>query len=79
MSQKLWVQHITTAKIFGPTRVSIDGCEYVDDFLKDIKKESQLARPQNTPITLYTSDGETQIDLEIILSLSNQHLLEKVF
>ena len=32
MFQKLWVLHITTAKTFGPTKVSIDGCEYVDDF-----------------------------------------------
>jgi hypothetical protein len=32
MSQKLWVAHDTPAKRFGPTRVSIQDCEYVDDF-----------------------------------------------
>ena len=63
MSQKLCVQQITTAKTFDPTRFSIDGCEYVDDFLKEIKKESQLAIPQNTLITLYNSDGTTEIDI----------------
>ena len=63
MSQKLWVQHITTAKTFGPTRVSIQGCEYVDDLLKEIKKESQLSIPPNTPLTLYQPDGTTEIDV----------------
>ena len=29
---KLWVEYQTPAKTFGPTRVSIEGCEYVDDF-----------------------------------------------
>ena len=61
MSQKLWVQHKTPAKTYGPTRVSIDGCDYVDDFIKEIKKESQLAIPPNTPITLYQPDGTTEI------------------
>jgi S-formylglutathione hydrolase FrmB len=31
-SQKLWVQYVTPARTFGPTRVSIDGCEDVADF-----------------------------------------------
>ena len=71
MSQKRWVSYVTPAKTFGPTRVSIDGCEYVDDFLKEIKKESQLSIPQNTPITLYQlKDGqEDEIDVEVSPSL----------
>jgi hypothetical protein len=61
MSQKLWVQHNITGKSFGPTKVSIAGCSDVDDFIKEVKKESQLAIPQNTPITLYHPDGTTEI------------------
>jgi hypothetical protein len=58
-SQKLWVQHQTTAKTFGPTKVAIDECAYIADFLKEIKKETQLAIPQNTTITLYQlKDGQ---------------------
>jgi hypothetical protein len=60
MSQKLWVQHITTAKTFIDL-VSFDGCTYVSEFLKDIKKEAQLAIPSKTPITLYLPDGTTEI------------------
>ncbi len=71
-SQKLWVQHITTARTFGPTKVSIEGCDDLDDFLKEIKKESQLAIPQNTPIALYKSDGTTEIKTtDTIQSLGN--------
>jgi hypothetical protein len=69
MSQKLWVSYVKPAKTFGPTRVSIDGCEYVDDFLKEIKKESQLCIPSNSPITLYQPDGNTEIDVEVSPSL----------
>jgi len=61
MSQKLWVSYVTPAKTFGPTKVPIDGCKDVDDFLKEVKKESQLAIPQNAPITLYQPDGKTEI------------------
>ena len=63
MSQKLWVSYVTPAKTFGPTRVCVDGCEYVDDFIKEIKKESQLSIPSKTFITLYHSDGTTEIDV----------------
>ena len=31
MSQNVWVAHDAHAKTFGPTKVSIEGCEYVDD------------------------------------------------
>jgi hypothetical protein len=71
MSQKLWVQHITTAKTFGPTKVSIDGCEYVDDFLKEIKKEFEISGP-SSHLTLYKSDGITEIiPTDTIKSLGN--------
>ena len=63
MSQKLWVQHQMDGRTYGPTRVTIDGCEYVDDFLKEIKKESQLAIPKDTAITLYNADENTEIDV----------------
>ena len=39
VSQKLWIAHETPVKRFGPTRVSIKGCEYVDD-LKGILRRS---------------------------------------
>jgi hypothetical protein len=55
----------TTAKTFID-KVSIQGCSDVDDFLKEIKKESQLAIPQNT---LYKSDTTTEIDVEVNPSL----------
>ena len=60
MSQKLWVAHATPSKTFGPTRVSIDGCQYVDDFLKDIKKEFETPGP-TSHLTLYQPDGNTEI------------------
>lgn len=43
MSQKLWVEYKMAEKTFGPTRVSIDGFEYVDDFLREIKMEFALS------------------------------------
>jgi len=60
MSQKLWVQHITTGQTFGPTRVSIDGCEYVDDLLEEIRKKFALSVPPSH-LTLYQPDGTTEI------------------
>ena len=57
----LWVQHIAPAKTFGPTRVSIHGCSDVDDFLNRLYEKHLLSIPQNTPITLYRSDGITEI------------------
>jgi hypothetical protein len=68
MPQKLWVQHNTAGKIFGPTRVSIDGCEYVDDFLKEIKKEFEISGA-SSQLTLYQPDGTTVIDVEVNPSL----------
>ena len=72
MSQKLWVAHATTAKTFGPTRVSIDGCQYVDDFLNTLYQRPLLSIPSKTPITLYQSDGTTEIKpTDTIQSLGN--------
>jgi hypothetical protein len=36
MSQKLWVQHNTAGKIFIG-KISIQGCDDVADFLKEVK------------------------------------------
>jgi hypothetical protein len=62
MSQKLWVQHETPSKTFLD-KVSFQGCDYVDDFLKEIKKESQLAIPQNNPITLYQRKDGQEVEI----------------
>ena len=72
MSEKLWVAHQTTAKTFGPSRVSIDGCEYVDDFLNTLYQRRLLSIPSKTPITLYQPDGNTEIKpTDTIKSLGN--------
>jgi hypothetical protein len=63
MSQKLWVQHNTTGKIFID-KVSIQGCEDVDDFLKEIKKSPFL---QTLP-SLSTHLMELQKSNPLILS-----------
>lgn len=55
-SQTLWVQHQTFIDL-----VSTEGCTYIAQFLKEIKKETQLAIPKDSPITLYKSDGKTEI------------------
>ncbi len=70
---KLWVAHKTPSRIFGPTKVSIEGCSDVDDFkgiIENIfltkgamRNNPELSIPQNTPITLYKSDGTTEIDV----------------
>jgi hypothetical protein len=71
-SHLLWVQHITIAKTFGPTKVSIEGCSDVDDFLNRLYEKPLLSIPQNTPITIYKSDGITEIiPTDTIKSLGN--------
>ena len=69
MSQKLWVQHYTTGKPCGPTKVSIKGCSDVDDFLIKLYDSPILAIPSKTPITLYQPDGTTEIDVGDSLAL----------
>jgi hypothetical protein len=61
-SQKLWVQHNTTGNIFID-KVSIDGCSDIAEFLKEIKKEFEIPGP-SSHLTLYKSDGTTEIDVE---------------
>ena len=70
---KLWVEYQTPAKTFLD-KVSIQGCEDIADFLKEIKKESQLAIPENTPITLYQSDGTTEIRPRSVHDRSSQKI-----
>ncbi len=62
MSRKLWVEQIAATNTFGPTRVSIDGCEDVDDLLEEIKKKFQIPGPASA-LTLYQPDGTTEIDV----------------
>ena len=61
MPQKLWVEHQIDGKKYGPTRVPIEECDYVDDFLNRLYTRPLLAIPPNVPITLYKSDGTTPI------------------
>ncbi|KAI3636362.1 hypothetical protein MIR68_005714 [Amoeboaphelidium protococcarum] len=63
MSQKIWVQHKTASKTYGPTKITIDGLNDVDDLIKDIKRETQLNIPRNALITVYQADGKTKIDV----------------
>ena len=64
-SQKLWVQHETTAKTYGPTQVPIKDCPFVDDFIKEIKKETQLAIPKDSAITLYQLKDGQEIEIDV--------------
>ena len=60
MSNKLWVAHHTSARTFID-KISIQGCEDVADFLNRLYERPLLSIPSNTPITLYKSDGSTEI------------------
>ena len=66
MSHKHFVKLQLGNKVFGPTRVSTEGCEYVDDFEKEIKKEfsPDLDSYPTHRLTLYEADGTTVIDPE---------------
>ena len=66
-SQKLWVEHQTAERSFV-TKVSIEGCDYIAQFLDVIRQRPQLAIPQNASITLYKPDG-TEIDVGDSLAL----------
>ena len=73
-SQKLWVAYETSGTTFGPTRVSIDGCQYVDDFkgirgnktdfIVAIRNNPELAIPSKTPITLYQRKDGNQVEIK---------------
>ena len=62
MSQKLWVEYRTAGRSFI-TKVSTDGCEHLDDFLKEIKKEFSftLASYHTCQLALYQADGTSEI------------------
>jgi hypothetical protein len=67
---KHWVSYVTPAKTFID-KVSIDGCEDVADFLKEIKKEFEISGP-SSHLTLYEPDGTTEIKpTETIKSLKS--------
>jgi hypothetical protein len=61
MSQKLWVAYKTPAQTFID-KVSIESCDDIADLLKEIKKEFALSVPPSQ-LTLYKSDGTTEIDV----------------
>ncbi|KAJ2985958.1 hypothetical protein HDV02_000277 [Globomyces sp. JEL0801] len=59
-SQKIWVAYETPEMTYGPTRVSIDGCEYVADLLNEIKEVFGIPFPSPHCI-LFQPDGKTDI------------------
>ncbi|KAI8893780.1 hypothetical protein BC833DRAFT_607256 [Globomyces pollinis-pini] len=63
-SQKLWVQHQTTAKTSRPTKVSFDDCADVDDFLRKIKKEFALTVPASQ-LTLYRLKDGQEFEIDV--------------
>ena len=63
MSQKLWVQHITTAKTFID-KISIEGCEDIADFLKEIKKEFEILGPSSA-LTLYQLKDGQEVEIKV--------------
>ena len=66
MSHKHFIQLLLGNKSFGPTRVSTEDCEYVDDFKEEIKKKfsPDLDSYPTHRLTLYEADGTTEIDPE---------------
>jgi hypothetical protein len=58
MSEKLWVECKIAEETFK-SKVSIEGCVDVDDFIKKIRNESQLGIPKDSKVTLCTPSGTT--------------------
>jgi hypothetical protein len=58
MPKNLWVEYRTAEKT-SKSKVSMEGCVDVDDFIKKIKQESQLGIPKDSEVTLCTSFGAT--------------------
>jgi hypothetical protein len=56
MSEELWVEYKTAKETFK-SKVSIEGCVDVDDFIKKIRKEPQLGIPKDFKVTLCTPSG----------------------
>ena len=61
-TKSLWVQNNTTEKKLI-SQVSYADCIYVDDFIKKIRNNPQLAIPEKARITIYKADGVTEIDV----------------
>ena len=61
-SKSLWLQNNTTEKKLI-SQVSYADCIYVDDFIKKIRNNPQLAIPEKARITIYKPDGVTEIDV----------------
>jgi hypothetical protein len=58
MSEELWVEYKIAEETFK-SKVSIEGCVDVDDFIKKIRNEPQLGIPKDFRVTLCTPSGET--------------------
>ena len=61
----LWVQHQTTEKTFGPTRVSTDECEYVDDLINVLYDVPRLAIPKDSAIALYQLKDGREVEIDV--------------
>ncbi|KAJ2992248.1 hypothetical protein HDV02_003179 [Globomyces sp. JEL0801] len=66
-SQKLWIAYETPEMTYGPTRVSIDGCDYVAHLLNKLYEGPLLGIPKDFPVTLYQPDGKTYIKTTVTL------------
>ena len=56
MSEKLWVEYKTDKKT-SISKVSIKGCEDVDDFIEKIKSHTQFSSIKDSEITLHGPSG----------------------
>ena len=56
MPEKLWVEYKTDKKT-TISRVSAEGCEFVDDFIKGIRNEPQFSSIKGSEITLHGPSG----------------------
>jgi hypothetical protein len=68
MTQKLWVAQKTPLKTFID-KVSIQGCQDIADFLKEIKKEFEIPGPASH-LTLYQVKDEQEVEIDVEVSPS---------
>ena len=52
----LWVEYKTDEKT-SRSKISTEGCNDVDDFIKKLKNESQLGIPKDSVVTLHGPSG----------------------
>ena len=57
VNKKLWVKFESSTESYGPTRVLVNDCEFVDDLLNRLYDVRLLAIPESIPIILYKFDG----------------------